>query len=519
MPGSGKTRVGRIIARRLGRPFVDTDEQIAHATGRSPAQLIREDGVASFRRLEADAVSQACAVDGAVIAVGGGSVLDPLNRWALLEHGMRLGLDADVATLASRVEADGVDRPLLGDDLVAGLSRTARERQPVYRAVDATVDASADPEVVAEAALAALKTGFVGRWRPLFEASFDRHDPREPEQGRLTMGRGITREALDSVRGNPATLADARAIDSSPTLVASLPSDRLCVMQGGEDAKSMARLDQVLSWLGAIGAERTDPLIVAGGGTLGDVGGLAAALHKRGMPLVHVPTTWLAQADSSIGGKAAIDMPGAKNAVGTFWPPVLVVSDFDLLDSLPIDRRRDGLAECLKAGLNGDPVLWDLVEVRGRAALAGDDPAAAYAITERAVRLKLDIVDRDPYEQGERRVLNLGHTLGHALEVESDYMLAHGAAVALGLRAVAAIAKGRGAEPTLPARLDAVLSNLGFESRRSFDRNAVRGALAHDKKKTGGRQRWILPMDLGRVVEVDDVTDSEVDVALSSITA
>jgi 3-dehydroquinate synthetase len=272
-------------------------------------------------------------------------------------------------------------------------------------------------------------------------------------------------------------------------------------------------------WLTDVGAERTDTLIVAGGGTIGDVGGLAAALHRRGMPLVNVPTTWLAQADSAIGGKVAIDLPNAKNAVGAFWPASLIVSDADLITSLPVERRRDGLVECLKAGLIGDSELWTLVTERGAKALAGDDPAAAYAITERAALVKLAIVDRDPFEDGERRRLNLGHTLGHALEVESGYALAHGEAVALGLRAVAAIAHRRGAEPRLAKQIDSVLTSIGLPLRRGFNAVAVRTALATDKKRIGGRQRWILPMAVGQVEEVTSITDADLDRALAAIAA
>ncbi len=509
MPGSGKTTVGRLVAERLGRSFVDTDELVQQRTGRTPAEFIEERGEAAFRALEQEAVTEACAVDGAVIASGGGAVLDPLNRWAFMKHGFRVRLDAPVDVLAARLWATPMSRPLLGDRLNEGLARTAAERESLYRAVDVTVSSyAALGDVVKEVGAGRTTSG----WRPLFE------------QGQLFIGSGIEAKWLGalietSIGGRPATLADARALDTNPSLVDALPTDRLCSMQGGEDAKSMSRLEKILEWLTSVGAERSDPLVVAGGGTVGDVGGLAAALHHRGMPLVHVPTTWLAQADSSIGGKVAIDLPGAKNAVGAFWPPALIATDVDLLRTLPIDRRRDGLAECLKAGLIDDPQLWELVEQRGKAALHRDDPAAAYAITERAIRVKLAIVDRDPTEQGERRLLNLGHTLGHALEAESDYTLAHGAAVALGLRSVAAIADGRGADQALAERIDAVLSDLGFDLHRSFDRRAVLAALGHDKKRAAGRQRWILPMDVGHVVEVDDVTDAELDLALSAIAA
>jgi len=187
-----------------------------------------------------------------------------------------------------------------------------------------------------------------------------------------------------------------------------------------------------------------------------------------------------------------------------------------MLRTLPRRRLRDGLAEAVKAALIGDADLWSLLEQRGRAAL-GRDEAARYAITERAARVKLAIVERDPFEQGERRRLNLGHTVGHALEIESRYRLPHGAAVALGLRAVAGIATRRGADPDLEARLDALLADLGFALRHSFDGATVRAALASDKKRLRGRQRWLLPMAIGQVVEVDDMTEAEVTAALERI--
>ena len=257
-------------------------------------------------------------------------------------------------------------------------------------------------------------------------------------------------------------------------------------------------------------------LVAVGGGTTGDVVGLAAALFARGVPWVNLPTTWLAQADAALGGKVVVDLAGAKNAVGAFWPPVAVVADIAALRTLSRDQLRDGLAEAVKAAMIGDPVLWELVEQRGNAALGGDEEAR-YAITERAARVKLDIVQRDPFEDGERRQLNLGHTLGHALEVESRYRLSHGAAVALGLRAVTAMAVARGADAGLPERLDHLLIGLGLNLQRDFDASVVRSSLETDKKRSEGRQRWLLPMRIGQVEEVDDVSDAELEAAMRRI--
>jgi shikimate kinase / 3-dehydroquinate synthase len=491
-----------------------------------PAEIIDAEGEGFFRGLERRALERAGALQGAVIGTGGGTPLDPLNRWLLMEHGLRVRLDAPIDRLAHRLTSDGVSRPLLGADLVAGLRRTAESRAAVYRAVDATVDADAPLDHVAGLVVDshARRPAGVAQWRPLYDAPFRRQHPLGPAEGRVLFGRGLTASALAAALApwegrRPAVVADSAALTKLPGLLAALPDGRLLAIRGGESAKTFDRLQQLLEWLSVEGAERSDPLLAVGGGTIGDVAGLAAALHRRGMPLVHLPTTWLAQADSAHGGKAAIDLPMAKNAVGAFWPPALTIADTSLLASLPVEARRDGMAEVLKSGLIGDPALWDLAETRGTAALSGEDEAAVYAMTERAARVKLAIVERDPYEDGERRVLNLGHTLGHAFEVESGYRLGHGSAVALGLRAVAGIAARRGAQAGLRERIDDVLDRLGFPLRHRFDAGAVVGALGGDKKRDRGRQRWILPMAVGRVEEVDDVTPDELGAALREVSA
>jgi 3-dehydroquinate synthetase len=315
---------------------------------------------------------------------------------------------------------------------------------------------------------------------------------------------------------DPLAVVDRRLLGSAPELIARIGARRCFAVAGGERAKRLRRLEGILDWLVEVGAERESPLAAVGGGTIGDLAGTAAALFARGLPLVQVPTTWLAQADSALGGKVAVDLDGAKNMAGAFWPPVAVVSDVAALRSLPVRLRRDGVAESVKSALIGDPRLWELLEARGAAALRGGE-AARYAIIELSARLKLGVCDRDPFETGERRTLNLGHTVGHALEVASRYRLAHGAAVALGMRAVAAIAAARGGDEDLAPRLDALLTALGFKLTHPFDASAVRGAMRTDKKRRDGRQRWILPMEIGRVSEVDDVSDAELARALRVI--
>jgi shikimate kinase/3-dehydroquinate synthase len=521
LSGSGKSSVGRALAARLDRPFIDLDDLITARAGATPTDLIRGRGEPAFRALESEAVVEACRVPGAVIATGGGAVVDPLNRWAMWDAGRVAWLDAADEVLLARLTADAVERPMLDGGAIASMARLRAARTPFYRAADVRIDASGAPDHVTGALAEALRGAARGASRRLFDVEVRRDHPMGPPTARVVLGRDLDAGVLgplvaDASTGSPIVVADRRAADLLPGLMAALPDGRRLLIAAGERRKRLRTAEQLLETASALGAERGDAWVAVGGGTTTDLVGASAALYLRGVPFVALPTTWLAMADAAIGGKVAVDLSAAKNAAGAFWPPVAIVGDLAALRTLPRARRLDGMAECLKGGLIGDPALWTLVETRGRAALRNDE-AARFAILDRAVRLKLDVVDRDPFERGERRSLNLGHTLGHALEIESRYRLPHGMAVVLGLRAVAAIAAGRGAVPGLAERIDTVAADLGYPLRRVFEPSAVRAALGSDKKRLRGRQRWILPMDVGRVTEVDDVTDDELERAIATI--
>jgi shikimate kinase / 3-dehydroquinate synthase len=520
LSGAGKSAVGAAVAARLGRRLIDLDAEIERRVGVHPAELIKAQGETAFRALESEAVAWATEVEGAVIATGGGAVIEPLNRWALWHAGRVVWLDAPDEILVQRLSTDDEERPMLGAQPLARLRALRMAREPFYRAADSRIDASAPISAVTGSVIAGL-----GEVRPtarrLFDAQVRRDHPMGPRAARVLLGAGLDAATFGDVlaptsTGVPVVVADRRAAAALPGLMAALPAERQVRIATGERQKRLRAVEKLLEAAGPMGAERGDAWIGVGGGTATDMVGTAAALYLRGVPFVAVPTTWLGMTDAALGGKVAVDLSAAKNAAGAFWPPAAIVGDIASLRTLPRARRLDGMAESLKSGLIGDPSLWDLVETRGRAALRQDE-AARYAIIDRSVRLKLGIVDRDPFEQGERRTLNLGHTLGHALEIESGYRLPHGMAVVLGLRAVARIARGRGAEAGLDERIDEVVRDLGYRLHRAFDRTAVKAALVNDKKRHKGRQRWILPMAVGTVTEVDDVSEAELDEALSAI--
>jgi shikimate kinase/3-dehydroquinate synthase len=515
LPGAGKSTIGRLLAAALGRRFVDTDDLIAGPDGDAGARL-RALGEPAFREAEAKAIGEALADGTAVIATGGGALDDPLNRWRLWHHGVSVWLDAGDQALMARLARDPVERPLLDGDPAAALAGLRSRREAFYRAADIHLDAGADPQHIVEDLVSKLAAHPAVEGRPLrlFDARTPRHHVIGSASARLVYGRRllptVREEVLADIGGNPVFVADRKLAGLVPA------SARRIELRGGESAKRMAALERLLGWMVTERVERADPVVSVGGGSIGDLAGLAAALYARGIPWVDVPTTWLSQADAALGGKVAVDLGTGKNAVGAFWPPNAVVADVDVLGSLPLREARNGMAESIKAALVGDATLWRLIEDRGGGALRRDEEAR-YAIIERAARVKLAIVDRDPFELGERRQLNLGHTVGHALEVAASYRLPHGAAVALGLCVAAQLGAGRGGDPEVPVRLGAVLAQLGFATRHTADPAAVRDALGTDKKRRGGRQRWILPMTIGRVIEVDDVTDTELETALRCI--
>lgn len=256
------------------------------------------------------------------------------------------------------------------------------------------------------------------------------------------------------------------------------------------------------------GADRSTWIVAIGGGTLTDAVGFAASTYMRGVPWAVVATTVLCMADAAIGGKTAIDLPQGKNLAGTFWPPRAVVGDLTALASLSARERATGLAEIVKCGvIEGEGLLGavDRVLEHGTSEMWGEAIAGA-------ARAKASVVRDDPFERGPRAVLNLGHTVGHALEAATSYRLAHGEAVAIGLRAAGLLAQSRGWWPSTDhARMLGLLRRAGLPLRATdVSADAVMMAMRTDKKNVDGRLRFVLPVRIGDVrygvdVETDDV--------------
>lgn len=303
-------------------------------------------------------------------------------------------------------------------------------------------------------------------------------------------------------------------------LARALPAAETILIDDGERAKRMVVVETLCRELVRRGADRQAVLVAVGGGVVGDLVGFVAAVYMRGVALVQVPTTLVAQIDSSIGGKTGVNLPEGKNLVGAFWPPRLVVTDPALLATLPRRQYRAGLYEVIKSAVIADRALFEQLE-RHTAELLAQQPSVLDAVMLRVIGIKVDVVQRDEHESGLRRILNFGHTVGHALEAALEYRtLLHGEAVGWGMLAATQLARRVvGLPPQEAERIRSLIYSLGPLPRPAVSPAEVLTKLQADKKARQGRVSWVLPRRIGEVRITDQVPSAFVRHVLASLLA
>ena len=539
LPGSGKSVVGKRLAHRHGAAFIDLDQRIEHEDGRAIPRIFEEDGEAAFRILERRAVADLGPPDPdpelrRIVATGGGAVVDPRNRWGLYRGRLSVWLDSRPEVLAQRLRRSPHVRPLVtGRDPIGALRDLAVRRERFYAAADVHVAGVAEvQEVVArvERDLTERSTTTGVQPTTLLRAA--------TPIGRIVLGDGIAAAAVEQTLRR---LEARRAVLVSEPGAWAAAGERLAaalagagwtvatvMLPEGEAAKRLSVIETAASELARLRIARDEPIVAIGGGALGDAAGFLAATYLRGIPIVHVPTTLVAQIDSSIGGKTAVDLPEGKNLVGAFHQPTAIVIDVGVLATLPERQRRAALGEAVKMAALGDERLFELLERQGEAIAAGEPDAVEHGhvaeLIERCAWAKVEVVIADERERGPRGgriTLNLGHSLGHAVEAAAGYAdLLHGEAVAYGLRAACRIGLVTGeTPPERAARITGLLDSLRL-AREPLP-YALEQVLAHlgtDKKHSGGRMRWILPTADGVEVRAD-VPDEVVAAAAGSMLA
>lgn len=290
----------------------------------------------------------------------------------------------------------------------------------------------------------------------------------------------------------------------------------LIIFSHGEANKTMATVASLASELAQQGFDRSDALIALGGGVTGDITGFLAAIYMRGIPFVQVPTTLLSQVDSSVGGKTGVDLPEGKNLVGVFYQPKIVYIDTDVLHTLPLDELRGGLAEVIKYGVIHDADFFSFLAQEREAVFALQQDTLTRLIA-RCCEIKAWVVEQDEREGGLRRILNFGHTIGHAVEAASDFQLIHGKAVAIGMCAVADLAVRTGFLKERDAQAIKKLIEqyeLPVDIPSELDRELIKRYLLNDKKTIAGRVFYVLPEKIGKVMVTDQVRQDHLDAVL-----
>lgn len=531
LPGVGKSSLGRRLAAQLNVPLLDLDRSIIASTGvakDSVEGIFAREGEAGFRIRERSAVAALDEVTppaegaaaalgiGRIVALGGGTLVDPRNRWVISQVARILWLDAPDAVIAGRLRTARVVRPLMKRGNPEETLRTLRAERSRFYAIGARLESKKSPGTLAAPAIELLQNSPRGSGRLLLSAAL--------RSGQWDLGVGIATESLLRVLKTRNTRRVVmvsepnaeRAIGA--TIAAALKRAKISVtpltLKSGESAKQLTVIDDAARTLAAAGIERGDLIVAVGGGALTDTAGLLAALYLRGIDWVAVPTTLAAQLDASLGGKTGVDLPEGKNLVGAFHQPIAVIADLDALRSLPTREIVAATGEAVKIALLGEDRLFTLLEECATRIAAGDASLhedGTYAeIVERAGWWKCTVVAGDEREAGLRMSLNLGHTLGHALEQAANYKgILHGEAVGYGLRAALTIGQELGVTPAARASralalLDAL--GLGVAPRRESPAALVE-ATTRDKKVAGGKIRWVLATE--RAFEIrDDVPAS-----------
>lgn len=516
LPGSGKTAVGRRVAARHGATFVDLDEQIEREAGARIPEMFASEGEAGFRRRERAAIESLGPPDEdpaltRVIAPGGGAIVDPRNRWRLFRGRRTVWLDVRPEVVAQRLRRSPNVRPLMaGRDPLGTIRELGAGRARFYAAATRVGGVAEMASVIANVEELLAAPGPVGT--TLLRA--------ETRIGRLVLGAGIlSAEVADALQA----LGSRRAILVSEPGAWAAVGARLAQELGaagwltetillpqGEDAKRLSVIESAASELARLRVERREPLIAVGGGALGDAAGFLAATYLRGVPFIQVPTTLVAQLDSSIGGKTGVDLPEGKNLIGAFHQPAAIVTDLNVLASLDVRQRRAALAEAVKMAALGDERLFEVLESDGPA-IAGGEPAAIETgalaeLVERAAWAKVEVVSADEREAAGRIALNLGHSLGHAIEAAAGFGdLLHGEAIGYGLRAAARIGVARGMTPqALADRIERLLDRLELGvAPLDVELGSVLEILGADKKHAAGALRWVLPSAEGSTIDAE----------------
>jgi 3-dehydroquinate synthase len=529
--GTGKTAVATRLAEMLGLRFVDTDTIVEQRVGYTVADIFERNGEAYFRDAESEALREVLQEPGAVISTGGGILLREENGRLLSAAGPLICLDASPRVIHERTRHDGA-RPLLAGpgDPISRITALLAERQPSYAKCRVHIDTDdLTAEGVAQAVVEALRED--GRAVTLLPGGIKVPVSLRDRSYRIHVGSGCLSRigCLCPPKHSQARAAvlisealPRRHVDIvERSLVNAGWGVAVLTVPDGEPSKSLQVASRLYEELLDARLDRGSMMFALGGGVVGDLGGFVAATFLRGIDYAQIPTSLIAQVDSSIGGKTGVNLSRGKNLVGAFHHPRGVVIDTDVLGTLPPRELRSGLAEVIKHAAIADAELFEYLE-RQIGCVLDLDPLCLRYVIARNCQIKAEIVSADPYDRGVRGILNYGHTVGHALEkAAGEWELRHGEAVALGIVAESRLAARIGISTLeMAERQEALMRAAGLPSaaeRVDFPHAAA--AMGLDKKIEYGRLKVSLVPTIGKAQTLEDVDRVALENALRSVCA
>ncbi|MBT8346295.1 MAG: 3-dehydroquinate synthase [Desulfofustis sp.] len=505
--GTGKTTVGKMLAKKLGREFIDTDDLIEKRQGLTIPEIFDQLGEVAFREMEAEIAKELGQSKGLVISTGGRLMLDPANVEALSVNGRVFCLVATPQEILSRIEGDtDHHRPLLdvpnpGEQIVELL----QERKKGYqRFLKMTTDEKHPGDITADL------LDFMQKSQKHIAVEI----PSYPHE--YIVGNGIlpfTRQ-LAGIDGMLVVITDSVAGELYAHSCGSI--DHVITIPEGRQKKTLATVQAVYDELVEIGFDRSGTIMALGGSVIGDIAGFVAATYMRGVNLVQCPTSLLAMADTSIGGKNSLDLPQGKNLIGSFKQPSLVIADVATLNTLPKEELISGMAEIIKHGLLADTDLLGKVE-QGTWPLRTESLHTSYSelqsLVAQSIQVKISYVQKDPFDEGIRKQLNMGHTFAHAIEKVSSNTIRHGEAVAMGIAAATDLSVRLGhCDEQLKHRIDLVLEKVGLPNRipDTLSPESIFETMKRDKKRRAQSLRLVLPLRVGQVFVADDIDSRDV---------
>jgi len=512
--GTGKTTVGKLLAENLDFRFIDTDELIETRHERSIADIFQDLGEDAFREMERAIVKEIAELDSVVISTGGRLMLDPENVTALSRNSRVLCLVATPDEIFTRVTHDKAhERPLLSvPNPKERIVDLLQERNDKYLRFPQIVTDEKDPNDIARSLVEFVSTS---------PKSLVVENPHKNYE--YIVGAGLLPfiRQLTGIEGEVVIVTDEIVKELYGPSCSSV--EHIIEIPPGRQNKTLATVEHVYEQLLDMGFDRSGTIISLGGSVVGDVAGYVAATYMRGVNFVQCPTSLIAMVDTSVGGKTGIDLPQGKNIIGLYKQPIKIIADVATLQTLPQKDFTSGMAEVIKHGLIAESSLLEQVE-QGHWSKNWDRSPSYIGELQRlvaqAIQIKINIVQADPFEQGQRSILNLGHTFAYAIEQESKDAYRHGEAVGMGLVAAANLSARMGfCDISLQERIGSILESVNLPTRIPSNLKPIDllQAMQRDKKKRAGQLRFILIRGIGQVFVSDKVSDQDVLDTISSL--